>query len=116
VFGATDNSPFSPQSLQRRADTAWSSAGLKRLTLHDCRHSYASLMIAAGVNAKGLSSYMGHSSIQITFDRYGHLMPGNENEAAGLLDAYPGALSVVDPLSRTCAPHRPFPLQTPGFT
>ena len=31
---------------------------------------------------------MGHSSIQITFDRYGHLMPGNEVEAAGLLDAY----------------------------
>jgi integrase len=31
---------------------------------------------------------MGHSSIQITFDRYGHLMPGNEEEAAMLLDAY----------------------------
>jgi hypothetical protein len=31
---------------------------------------------------------MGHSSIQVTFDRYGHLMPGNEQEAAGLLDAY----------------------------
>jgi hypothetical protein len=31
---------------------------------------------------------MGHASIQITFDRYGHLMPGNEDEAAGLLDAY----------------------------
>ena len=45
-------------------------------------------MIAAGVNAKALSTYLGHSSIQITFDRYGHLMPGNESEAAGLLDAY----------------------------
>ena len=31
---------------------------------------------------------MGHSSVTITFDRYGHLMPGNEAEAAGLLDAY----------------------------
>ena len=45
-------------------------------------------MIAAGVNAKALSTYMGHSSITITLDRYGHLMPGNEDEAAGLLDAY----------------------------
>jgi integrase len=45
-------------------------------------------MIAAGVNAKALSSYMGHSSIQITYDRYGHLMPGNEEEAARLLDTY----------------------------
>ncbi len=31
---------------------------------------------------------MGHASVSITFDRYGHLMPGNESEAAGLLDAY----------------------------
>jgi integrase len=45
-------------------------------------------MIAAGVNAKALSTYMGHSSITITYDRYGHLMPGNEDEAAALLDTY----------------------------
>jgi integrase len=45
-------------------------------------------MIAAGVNAKALSTYMGHGSIGITFDRYGHLMPGNEAEARGLLDIY----------------------------
>jgi integrase len=45
-------------------------------------------MIAAGVNAKALSTYMGHSSISITLDRYGHLFPGAEAEAAGLLDAY----------------------------
>ena len=45
-------------------------------------------MIAAGVNAKALTTYMGHSSITITFDRYGHLMPGSEDEAAELLDAY----------------------------
>ena len=45
-------------------------------------------MIAAGVNAKALSTYMGHSSITVTIDRYGHLMPGNEKEAAKLLDAF----------------------------
>jgi integrase len=45
-------------------------------------------MIAAGVNAKALSAYMGHASVTITYDRYGHLMRGNEAEAAGLLDAY----------------------------
>jgi hypothetical protein len=45
-------------------------------------------MIAAGVNAKALSAYLGHASITITLDRYGHLMPGSEDEAAGLLDAY----------------------------
>ena len=45
-------------------------------------------MIAAGVNAKAISTYMGHSSIQVTYDRYGHLMPGGEEEAAQRLDAY----------------------------
>jgi integrase len=45
-------------------------------------------MIAAGVNAKALSTYMGHASVMITLDRYGHLMPGNEEEAAALLDRY----------------------------
>jgi integrase len=47
-------------------------------------------MIAAGVNAKALSTYMGHAGIQITLDLYGHLMPGNESEAAAQLDAYLG--------------------------
>jgi integrase len=45
-------------------------------------------MIAAGVNAKALSTYMGHANIAITLGRYGHLLPGNEAEAADLLDAY----------------------------
>ena len=34
---------------------------------------------------------MGHSGITITLDRHGHLMPGNENEAAALMDSYLGA-------------------------
>jgi hypothetical protein len=45
-------------------------------------------MIAAGANAKAISTYLGHATIGITFDRYGHLMPGNESEAADLLDSY----------------------------
>jgi integrase len=45
-------------------------------------------MIAAGVNAKALSTFMGHANISITLDRCGHLMPGSETEAAELLGAY----------------------------
>ena len=45
-------------------------------------------MIAAGINTKALSTYMGHSSITITLDRYGHLLPGNEQQAAHLLDTW----------------------------
>ena len=74
--------------LRRRLYAAWEDAGLEPLGLHEGRHTFASMMIAAGVNAKALSSYLGHANISITFDRYGHLMPGSEAEARALLDAY----------------------------
>jgi integrase len=88
ILGKTPESPFTPNRVQGRADKAWAAAGLDRITPHECRHTFASLMIAAAVNAKALSTFMGHANISITLDRYGHLMPGSEEEAAGLLDAY----------------------------
>jgi integrase len=88
VFGRSASVPFEPVTVSARAETAWKAAQLEPITLHEARHTFASFMIAAGVNAKALSTYMGHSSIAITLDRYGHLMPGNEAEAAGLLDEY----------------------------
>jgi integrase len=88
LFGSTAARPFAGEKLSERADEAWKSAGLNRITLHECRHTFASLMIAAGVNAKALSTFMGHANISITLDRYGHLMPGSEGEAADLLDSY----------------------------
>jgi integrase len=88
VFGRTPARPFDSSTVQGRADKAWSKAGLERVTPHECRHTFASLMIAAGVNAKALSTFMGHTTISITLDRYGHLFPGSEGEAAQLLDGY----------------------------
>jgi integrase len=88
VFGRGPSTPFSGSPAIKRAERYWTKAKLQRVTLHECRHTFASLMIAAGVNAKALSTYMGHANISITLDRYGHLMPGNGQEAAGMLDAY----------------------------
>jgi len=88
VFGEDGKRAASPAASTKRADDAWKAARLDRITLHVARHTYASLMIAAGVNAKALSTYMGHANISITLDRYGHMMPGNEAEAATMLDAY----------------------------
>jgi integrase len=91
LFAGSDGKPFHAASLYRRADRAWTGAGFDdRLRLHQARHTYASFMIAAGVNAKALSVFMGHSSIKVTFDLYGHLMPGTEAEAAALLDRFLG--------------------------
>jgi integrase len=87
VFGVRDV-PFSASSVGERARRVWGAADLEPISLHECRHTFASLMIAAGVNAKALSTFMGHANISITLDRYGHLMPGAEDEAASLMDAY----------------------------
>ena len=88
IFGEGRGAAFQPSGLTKRATAAWKATGLERLTLHEARHTFASLMIAAGVNAKALSTFMGHFSISITLDLYGHLMPGSEDEAGALLDRY----------------------------
>ncbi|HEY0390994.1 MAG TPA: tyrosine-type recombinase/integrase [Solirubrobacterales bacterium] len=109
LFGRAVDNAFRADTVQRRATAAWKAENdrrveaaeegsepvlLRRLTFHDCRHTYASLMIAAmaespeGFNPKLLSTYMGHSTIAITIDRYGHLFPGSEKKSAGALDAF----------------------------
>jgi hypothetical protein len=52
---------------------------------------------------------MGHASVAFTLDRYGHLFPGAESEAAGLLDTYLDAAGGTVPsrLARTSGPHPP---------
>jgi integrase len=87
VFRSALGSHFDPSTVAARAKKSWEAAKLPPLGLHEARHTYASLMIAAGVNANTLKVYMGHSSIIVTLDRYGHLFPGNESQAAALLDA-----------------------------
>jgi integrase len=72
-----------------RARTTWEDRELPVVTLHGCRHTFASF--ASGMNAKTLSTIMGHSDIATTFDLYGHLLPGSEDEAVARLDAYFGA-------------------------
>ncbi len=88
MFGRTDGTPFLPSTANERAERAWEAAKLEPVGLHEARHRAASFMIAAGVNIKAVSTFMGQSTITITLDRYGHLLPGSEAEAATLMDAY----------------------------
>ena len=56
----------SDRHVRRQAERAakrWQDEGLDHLTLHGARHTYASLMIAAGVDAKAVSTFMGHANI-----------------------------------------------------
>ncbi|MFL5858700.1 MAG: site-specific integrase, partial [Solirubrobacteraceae bacterium] len=86
--GRVAGKPLAHGPLTKRWRDRWDKAGLTPLGLHEARHTAASLFIAAGLNAKTVATYLGHANIAVTFDRYGHLFPGSEDEARGLLDTY----------------------------
>lgn len=86
VFGVSADEPFEPSTVRRRALAAWKDR--QPIGLHEARHTFASTLIAAGVNAKAITEAMGHASVTMTFDRYGHLMPDGRDEARSRVDAY----------------------------
>lgn len=87
--GAWDSTrPIAGGGLRNRARKTWREAGLEPLMPHEARHTFVTLMIAAGINIKAISTYAGHADVRITLNRYGHLLPGNEAEAGAMLAAY----------------------------
>lgn len=88
VCGRDEVLPFNSNSVSAQARRCWTNAGLVPIGLHEVRHTTASFWIAAGLNLKSVSVYMGHTSVAFTLDRYGHLLPGNEAEAVERIDAF----------------------------
>jgi integrase len=72
--------------------------------LPECRHTFASLLIAAGENAKAIQEFLGHATIQMTFDRYGHLMPGSRDQARARMDEYLAHFPEDSPMASPQAP------------
>ncbi len=87
-FGSTADTPFDPSTVRRRARAAWKRAGLEPMGLHPGRHTAASYMIACGLDSKEVSTYVGHSTIVMTYDVYGHLFPDSGDAAIAKADAY----------------------------
>ncbi len=74
--------------IAERARARWSASGLDPITLHECRHTYASFLMAAGYTLRELMEYMGHSSLQAT-ERYVKLLPPlDESDPADRLNAF----------------------------
>ena len=65
------------------------SAGIRRVRFHDLRHTFASLLLQQGESPVYVKEQMGHSSIQVTVDEYGHLIPGGNRQAVDRLDGVP---------------------------
>jgi integrase len=63
-----------------------SQAGVPKIRIHDIRHTYASLLLQAGAPIHYVKDQLGHSSISITVDLYGHCQPGINRDAVNRLD------------------------------
>ncbi len=87
VFCNTKGGILHSNNLRRRVFyPCLEKAGLRRVRIHDLRHTYASLLIQQGESLAYVRDQLGHHSIQITVDIYGHLVPGGNQAAVDRLD------------------------------
>ena len=77
--------PVSKHYLHHEMDRGAKAAGVKRIRIHDLRHSHISLLIDMGFTALAIADRVGHESIDITY-RYAHLFPTRQTEMADKLD------------------------------
>ena len=82
IFTSTIGTPLDPEQFGKTVPKICVSAGLGHWSIHELRHSCASLMIAMEVPLEVVSEQMGHASIRVTKDVYGHLMPKARAKAA----------------------------------
>jgi len=82
VFTREDGSAIHPDGWTGIFERHTRQAGLPHIRLHDLRHTHATLMLAAGVNAKVTSERLGHHSTAFTLDVYAHVIPGMQQQAA----------------------------------
>ena len=87
VFSSTVGTPIRRQNLQCRSfKPLLEEAGLPNIRFHDLRHTFASIALGRGANINTVSKMLEHSSVKITLDVYGYLIPGMQSEALGHLD------------------------------
>jgi len=77
--------PISKSYLHHEMDRGSKAAGVKRIRIHDLRHSHVSLLINQGYQAAAIADRVGHETVEIT-DRYTHIYPSKQNEMANTLD------------------------------
>lgn len=91
-----NGSPISQNSVRNVFKRILKKAGMRQIRIHDIRHTFASLLLTNGETPVYVKEQMGHSSIQITVDIYGHLIPSSNRQAVNRLDdLHPDAPQVL---------------------
>ena len=86
VFTSTVGTPLEPRTLTRTFHALCTRHGLRRVRLHDLRHSCVSLLLALGVHPRIVMEIVGHSAIEMTMNVYGHVTLDNQRAALDLLN------------------------------
>ena len=102
VFPSPDGGILDPDNLYHRyLLPVLAKAGIRKIRLHDLRHTFGSLRIQAGAAFVYVREQMGHSSIQVTVDTYAHLIPGANISFVDRLDVREQTVTTVEgPLAR----------------
>jgi integrase len=87
LFTRTDGNVIHPHSLSQAFERAVAKTTLPRISLHDLRHTHATLLIKAGVPLKVVSERLGHSSPAFTMATYQHILPGMQADDAATFAA-----------------------------
>lgn len=96
LFTTEAGTHLDPSNLRRAFHSAMRAAGLKRIRYHDIRRTYATNLLKAGENIPDVSRLLGHSSIQITVEAYGHFLPNKEAPCKPYEHNSPGAQGKTD--------------------
>ena len=87
VFTAPAGECLDPESVAKTFDRRVARSTVKRIRFHDLRHTHVAHLIAAGQDALVISKRLGHASVSFTYDKYGHLMPKADSDAASAVAA-----------------------------
>ena len=77
---------YRPASVCVVVHTGIERSGVKRIRLHDLRHSHASMLVDMGVAPLEIAERLGHEKVETTLNTYSHLYPSTQSKLAGLLD------------------------------
>ena len=88
IFHDRQNGHLSQNSVRNVWKRVLSKCGISHRKVHTTRHTFTSMMLAANIPVAYVSKMLGHSSIQMTVDIYGHLLPDRDKSAINILDQF----------------------------
>jgi integrase len=86
ISASSIGTPMEPRNVNRRFNELRAKSGLDWLRLHDLRHACATYVLAGGVEPRTVMEILGHSTIRLTMDLYGHVLPDRLRAAASAMD------------------------------